>query len=328
MLLLALAACARRSPPDEAWELLLHGQVVGVQRSWWSPGRVVRERLLRVAADGRTHDQHTTVTLSLAADGAVASWTVTRPERTTTGSGPAWDAWSVLPAASGRLPLVDEASGGLVERDVVRTGDLLSWDTAAGPVLVALEGGRPVSGTWAGTAFRRASPEVADPEATDVAALLSRPAPAFPDARRSVVSEWTVGGEAVRVDVPLALELPPWAAAVGALARRVAAELPDAAAPFGAEGAGDCTEHTQRFLVEAADAGWEVRPVAGWLYLAEPTPRLWLHAWAEVRVGERWVAVDPTLGQFPADAGHLPIGSSTVDVARLDGVDVTLRDLR
>jgi transglutaminase-like putative cysteine protease len=28
------------------------------------------------------------------------------------------------------------------------------------------------------------------------------------------------------------------------------------------------------------------------------------HAWPEVWLGE-WVAVDPTLGQYPADASHL-----------------------
>jgi transglutaminase-like putative cysteine protease len=29
------------------------------------------------------------------------------------------------------------------------------------------------------------------------------------------------------------------------------------------------------------------------------------HAWPEVWLGEQWVAVDPTLDQYPADASHL-----------------------
>jgi len=34
--------------------------------------------------------------------------------------------------------------------------------------------------------------------------------------------------------------------------------------------------------------------------------RFYYHAWPEVYLGD-WVAVDPTLGQFPADAAHLRI---------------------
>ena len=32
--------------------------------------------------------------------------------------------------------------------------------------------------------------------------------------------------------------------------------------------------------------------------------RFYYHAWAEVML-QRWVGVDPTLGQFPTDATHL-----------------------
>ncbi|HNC95925.1 MAG TPA: hypothetical protein PKW90_07360, partial [Myxococcota bacterium] len=43
------------------------------------------------------------------------------------------------------------------------------------------------------------------------------------------------------------------------------------------------------------------------------------HAWPEVRLGEpeggpaRWVPVDPTFGQFPADASHLKIVNGDLD---------------
>jgi hypothetical protein len=320
--LAVLLACAA-PPPDLAWELALHGQPVGIVRARRTADGWVRERLVRVDADGSTHERRTVVTW-----GADGGWRVDRPEGTSSGPGPAFDAWTRLPPASGVHPLLDESVGGVVQRAVARAGTALSWDTPAGPASIVVEEGVASSGTWAGTSFRRVAPDAPDPAPLDVAAVLSRPAPAFPRDRGALVSVWTVDGAELRVDVPLPDELPAWTAEVGALARRVAAEVPDAAAPFGGEGAGDCTEHADVFLAAARAAGWEVRPAAGWLYVAEPTPRLWLHAWAEVRVGERWVGVDPALGQFPADAGHLRVGEGTLDVARADGVDVTIRDLR
>ncbi len=37
-------------------------------------------------------------------------------------------------------------------------------------------------------------------------------------------------------------------------------------------------------------------------------PGLYWHAWAEVKVGDRWIAVDPTFGQDVADATHVTLG--------------------
>lgn len=65
--------------------------------------------------------------------------------------------------------------------------------------------------------------------------------------------------------------------------------------------AGDCNEHTQLFLGLARSAGIPARAAAG---LAFVDGRFFYHAWPEVWLG-RWVAVDPTFGQFPADAAHL-----------------------
>ena len=48
-------------------------------------------------------------------------------------------------------------------------------------------------------------------------------------------------------------------------------------------------------------AGLPARPVAG---LVDLGGRFYYHAWPEVYLGD-WIAVDPTLDQFPADAGHL-----------------------
>jgi transglutaminase-like putative cysteine protease len=64
---------------------------------------------------------------------------------------------------------------------------------------------------------------------------------------------------------------------------------------------GDCNEHTQLFLALARAAGLPARAAAG---LAFVNGKFYYHAWPEVYLG-RWVAVDPTFGQFPADASHL-----------------------
>jgi hypothetical protein len=64
---------------------------------------------------------------------------------------------------------------------------------------------------------------------------------------------------------------------------------------------GDCNEHTQLFIALARAAGIPARAVAG---LAQVGKKFYYHAWPEVFVG-KWVAVDPTFGQFPADAAHL-----------------------
>jgi len=64
---------------------------------------------------------------------------------------------------------------------------------------------------------------------------------------------------------------------------------------------GDCDEHTQLFIALARAAGIPARAAAG---LALVGTKFYYHAWPEVFVG-KWVAVDPTFGQFPADASHL-----------------------
>lgn len=64
---------------------------------------------------------------------------------------------------------------------------------------------------------------------------------------------------------------------------------------------GDCNEHTQLYLALARSAGIPARAASGLVFLRG---KFYYHAWPEVWLG-RWVAVDPTLGQFPADAAHL-----------------------
>jgi transglutaminase-like putative cysteine protease len=64
---------------------------------------------------------------------------------------------------------------------------------------------------------------------------------------------------------------------------------------------GDCNEHAQLYVALARAAGIPARVAAGLAWL---DGKFYYHAWPEVWL-ERWVAVDPTFGQFPADASHL-----------------------
>lgn len=65
---------------------------------------------------------------------------------------------------------------------------------------------------------------------------------------------------------------------------------------------GDCNEHTVLYVALARALGLPARTAVGLVHLRG---RFYYHAWPEVWLGEDWVAVDPTLGQFPADAAHL-----------------------
>lgn len=64
---------------------------------------------------------------------------------------------------------------------------------------------------------------------------------------------------------------------------------------------GDCNEHAQLFVALSRAAGVPARVAAGLAYL---DGKFYYHAWPEVFL-RNWVGVDPTFGQFPADASHL-----------------------
>jgi hypothetical protein len=66
-------------------------------------------------------------------------------------------------------------------------------------------------------------------------------------------------------------------------------------------GSGDCNEHTVLYVAMARALGLPARTAVGLVYLDNA---FFYHAWPEVWLGE-WVAVDPTFGQYPADAAHL-----------------------
>jgi hypothetical protein len=87
----------------------------------------------------------------------------------------------------------------------------------------------------------------------------------------------------------------------GALRKQVTPSLPSAVQVLAAK-RGDCNEHTVLYVALARALGLPARPVAG---LVHVRGRFYYHAWPEVWFGGEWIAVDPTLRQFPADASHL-----------------------
>ena len=77
--------------------------------------------------------------------------------------------------------------------------------------------------------------------------------------------------------------------------------------PIGAAAAiaarrGDADHHTLVLVALARAAGIPARPVSGLLFT--PQGLFYLHSWVEVHLGG-WIAVDPTAGQFPADAARI-----------------------
>jgi transglutaminase-like putative cysteine protease len=92
------------------------------------------------------------------------------------------------------------------------------------------------------------------------------------------------------------------------LRKRVTFGIPSARQVL-ATRSGDCNEHTQLFVALARASGIPARVVVGLVYI---DGKFYYHAWPEIRLRD-WVAVDPTLGQFPADAGHLRFVSGGLD---------------
>lgn len=66
---------------------------------------------------------------------------------------------------------------------------------------------------------------------------------------------------------------------------------------------GDCNEYTALFTALARSLGIPAKMVAGLVYQGN---RFFYHAWPEVYLG-RWVPLDPTFNQAPADATHIPL---------------------
>jgi len=80
-------------------------------------------------------------------------------------------------------------------------------------------------------------------------------------------------------------------------------------------GVGDCNEHTALYVAMARALGIPARIAVGVVFMHGA---FYYHAWPEAYVEERpgrarWLAVDPTLNQFPADATHLRLTRGGLD---------------
>ena len=84
------------------------------------------------------------------------------------------------------------------------------------------------------------------------------------------------------------------------LQKKITVGVPDALNTLHTR-SGDCNEHTQLYVALARAAGIPARVAAGLAYL---DGKFYYHAWPEIWL-ERWVAIDPTFGEFPADASHI-----------------------
>jgi hypothetical protein len=87
------------------------------------------------------------------------------------------------------------------------------------------------------------------------------------------------------------------------LEKRPAATIPNAVQVLQTR-AGDCNEHAVLYAALARAVGLPARVVAGVVYA---DGAFLYHAWDEVWLGERWVTVDPTFNQLPADATHIKL---------------------
>ncbi|MEO0070261.1 MAG: transglutaminase-like domain-containing protein, partial [candidate division WOR-3 bacterium] len=66
---------------------------------------------------------------------------------------------------------------------------------------------------------------------------------------------------------------------------------------------GDCNEHSVLYAALARASGIPAKVAVGLVYLEGA---FYYHAWNEVYLGQ-WVPVDPTFGEFPANALHLKL---------------------
>lgn len=86
---------------------------------------------------------------------------------------------------------------------------------------------------------------------------------------------------------------------------------------------GDCTEHGVLAVALLRKLGVPARGAVGWAGLDET---LGLHFWVEVKLGNRWVPVDPTFDQAPASCVRLKVG--VTDLSSLASVGWDSASLR
>ena len=256
-------------------------RTVIVRRRSWSFVVDGDEQIVRTAT--RTeHDGH-----------RVVSWT--DGARTWTGAAFVPDLFP--PPSSGVWPVLDPVAGAVVETWVEIEGDDVAWTIGSVPARATFADGRL---THASVGALTVAPAPPDPRIApiDPAEVLSVPLGDVAAPPHPVVASFRVGGDLVDVHAPLAAELR--SEDVALLAELIARAGVD----------GDCEARSARFVVLATERGLEAHVVAG-LTLDRERRRFVPHAWTEVHLHGRWIAVDPTSRQIPADAARLTLGGAS-----------------
>ncbi len=80
----------------------------------------------------------------------------------------------------------------------------------------------------------------------------------------------------------------------------------------------ECQGHTYLYAAFARSLKIPTRVVNGIVYAEEYGGFLY-HTWAESLLNDRWIAVDPTLGQLPVDGTHIKLveGETSLDLMPL-----------
>ena len=103
------------------------------------------------------------------------------------------------------------------------------------------------------------------------------------------------------------------------LAKEVTISVPSAVQVL-ESGRGDCNEHTVLYVALARALGLPARTAVGLVYVNDA---FFYHVWPEVWMSGEWIAVDPTFGDYPADAAHIRfvVGglAQQVEIVRLIG---------
>lgn len=143
---------------------------------------------------------------------------------------------------------------------------------------------------------------------------------------RSAHSEWLQRESRIQTDDPAivtrAAQLAQGAATSGEVAKRILdwiyTSMKKAYTPTFSNASeaiasmeGDCGEHSVLYVALARAAGIPAREVVGLVYSNE-LGGFGYHAWAEVWLG-RWIPVDPSWGQFPADASRVAFAFGGVE---------------
>jgi hypothetical protein len=128
--------------------------------------------------------------------------------------------------------------------------------------------------------------------------------------------------EGVRVPPPALAEIPEQTvtSTAGGLDVRVESTAWPAGGEALSSGRGDCTAHDVVLEAELRARGYEVRLVTGFVVEGGALNR---HRWVAVRIGKRWIPVDPMFDEVPAQPTHVALavhGSSPDELAFIDDV--------